>query len=266
MKKALVNSLPKAGTNLIAKCLLLFGYVEKGSIASSLVLGKSWSASIRRVAWAPFRAGYIIGIDSPVEIAKGVIQRKLSRISDGSFITAHVGYTADLLYDVRQMGFAPVLIIRDPRAVLASFVPFVLSQKKHPFHRALSEMKPEERFLAVLSGAFNNHGVLQPLKVRCMALDPWLESKDVLIIRFEDLVGSSGNASDELQEKSLLKLCDYLCIPKDRIPYAKKNLFGEGRHTFRKGNIDSWKEEIPGNVQDVINIEMKDVLQRWGYK
>ena len=34
MKKIFINSLPKAGTNLLAKCLDLFGYHKSGHLGS----------------------------------------------------------------------------------------------------------------------------------------------------------------------------------------------------------------------------------------
>ena len=80
MNKVFVNSLPKAGTHLLAKCLELFGYSWKGHLGSDNVLGKRWIAIVRRVQYMSMSQGYIVGIDSPTEIAKEPMDRFFDKI------------------------------------------------------------------------------------------------------------------------------------------------------------------------------------------
>ena len=265
MRKAFFNSLPKSGTNLVAKCLELFGYTQAGGLASSIVLSNHFRSKVRRMLWRSVEQGYLIGIDTPVEIARRPIDRNLSKVSDNMFIFGHLGYTADILVKVRDMGFALILIIRDPRAVLNSFVYYVVKNKSHVLHKAFCEMSVEERYLAALQGHFSGTATLQSMRVRCKALDPWLESDDVLKLQFEGLVGAKGGSSDELQRQTLAKICEHLAISKTKIDEVAQNLHGPGRVTFRKGQIDSWKEEIPASVASLVNEQLADILGVWVY-
>lgn len=265
MKKAFVNSLPKSGTNLVGKCLELFDYKQLSGFASSQVLSNSWKSKVRRVLWHPSSHGYIIGIDTPVEVSRRIIDKRLARAGDATFVFGHIGYTTDLLYRVQQMGFEPFVMLRDPRAVLNSFVHYAVSNTRHVLHEDFLAMSLEERYLAALRGFYNGKASLQPMAVRCNALDPWVNSKDVQLLQFERLVGNKGGGSDEQQRETLEILCDKLDIDKAGIDRVMTELHGPGRSTFRKGQIDSWKEETPAELHDVINEELADILPAWGY-
>ncbi len=265
MKKAFVNSLPKSGTNLIGKCLELFDYKQLSGFGSSEVLADSWKSKVRRVLWRPSAHGYIIGLDTPVEVSRRIIDKKLAMASDGTFLFGHLGYTTDLLYRVQQMGFEPFVMLRDPRAVLNSFVHYVATNKLHVLHKEFLAMSIEERYLAALHGFFDGTASLQPMKVRCSALQPWIESESVQLLQFEKLVGEKGGGSNEQQQQTLEVLCDTLAIDRSGIERVMSELHGPGRPTFRKGKIDSWEEETPAELHDVINEELSDILPAWGY-
>ena len=265
MRKTFVNSLPKAGTNLVAKCLQLFGYSDKGVIASSLVLNNTIRAKIGRLVLRPFKQGYIIGIDMPVELSRYQIDKKLNKLGDSMFLVGHLGYTADLLYKIKELGFSPIVIIRDPRAVVNSFVHFVRNLKTHPLYETFNSMTEKDNFMLTVNGMFRGNVNLQPFRIRCMSLDPWLNANGVFKVKFEDLIGSKGGGSDEIQREVLNSICDWLNIPKEKINYVVDNLFGPGRHSFRKGSIDSWKDEIPKGIISLIENEMQDILKKWNY-
>lgn len=267
MKSAFINSLPKAGTNLLAKCLQLFGYEERGHLGAGRLIDRRWLYAARRVLWRPRRQGYLIGVDSPIEVARRPVDRMIRRVAsrDGGFMTAHVGYTLDLVHRVEAAGVAPILMLRDPRAVLASFVPYVMKQRTHSVHAALAALGDEERYAAALTGFFGGRATLQPLSVRCQALECWRRSERVLTVRFEDIIGPEGGGSAEARRATLERLCERLDIDASRIDAVARDLFGPGRATFRKGRIDSWKTEIPESVQGRFAEEIGDILEAWEY-
>lgn len=240
MRKILVNSLPKAGTNLVAKALLLFGFKEQSSIGAQMVLAKRPQSMLRRITAFSFHQGYLVGIDTPVEIARKAIDSMLESTPSGCFRNAHIGYTHDILHRANELGYAMILVIRDPRAVLASFVHFVLDRNTHVLHNDFVKMSNEERYLGALYGVFSDKAGLQPLNTRCRALDPWFESDQVCTVHFEDLVGPRGGGSTEAQNKVLHQIRDWTEAEKSPEDVVDK-LFGAGRHTFRRGLIDSWK-------------------------
>jgi len=265
LKKAFINSLPKSGTNLLVKCLLLFGYRERGHLSAGTVLDKKVRAYIRRILWKPRGPGYLLGINSPIEVRKSPIDAILRKVKDGQFLSGHVGYRQDLLDEILNAGFISIQVIRDPRAVLASFVPYVLGDQKHFLHTIFQSLSHEERYKAALDGITANGLTLKPLREYCLALDPWLDSKEVHTIRFEDIVGDQGGGSDTQRIQVLEHLAEVLGLPGDRITEVAENLYGPGRHTFRKGKIDSWKEEIPPDMLEHISVEVAGVLKKWGY-
>lgn len=265
MKKAFVNSLPKSGTNLLAKCLLLFGYKERAHLSAGSVLDKKPRSLMRRILWRPASKNYLIGINSPIEVRRSPIDSILRKVKEGEFLTAHVGYRSDLLESVLELGFTPIQVIRDPRAVLASFVPYVLKDGGHFLHNTFKRLPHFERFEVVLDGISVNGTALAPLRTCCLALDPWVNSEKVICIKFEEIVGAQGGGSDRKRVQVLEQLASRLGLPKDHIPQVSDNLYGPGRHTFRKGKIDSWRDEILVELLEPIAQELGEILDRWGY-
>ncbi|MFK7846883.1 MAG: sulfotransferase domain-containing protein [Rhodothermales bacterium] len=265
MRKAFINSLPKSGTHLTAKCLKLMGYSELDHLGSAQVISPSMLSKFRRMAWYPFSQGYLLGIDTPVEVSKRIVRNRLKKGKPNTFFTAHVGYSTALLDAILEHGIAPIVVHRDPRAVLVSFVHYVTKLKEHVLHSEFKDLSEEQKFQYVLEGHRFKKAYLEPLRTRCLALDGWLSSDQVLKIRFEDLVGSKGGGTIESQEQTVSNLCQWLEIPESKSTGVADELFGPGRHTFRKGQVDSWRNELSDENIKLLEDKLGDVLQRWGY-
>ena len=106
---------------------------------------------------------------------------------------------------------------------------------------------------------------LQPLKDRCLSMQSWIRDDYVFNLRFEDLVGSQGGGDNKIQKKTIVRLFDYLNISTCSVDYLTKELFGPGKHTFRSGQIHSWKEEIPLSLREEVSKELACVIDSWGY-
>ena len=265
MRKAFINSLPKSGTHLTAKCLKLMGYAELDHLGSAQVISPSTLSKLRRLAWYPFNQGYLLGIDTPVEVSKRIVHNRLKKGRPHTFFTAHVGYSTALLDAVRKHDIKPIVVYRDPRAVLVSFVHYVTKLKEHVLHSEFKDLSEELKFQYVLKGHRFTKAYLEPLRTRCLALDGWLSSDHVLKIRFEDLVGAKGGGTVESQEETIANLCRWLEIPDSKAEGVADTLFGPGRHTFRKGQIDSWRNEMSDENIKLVEERLGDVLKRWGY-
>ncbi len=269
MKRVFVNSLPKSGTNLVAKCLLLFGYKECGHVGAGSILAANWRSRLRRVLWQTGVAndnGYSIGIHRPTLIRKWPIDLQLSRLKPDQFISAHVGFSDELLNSVVEREIRPLQVLRDPRAVLASFVPYVLKEKSHFLHQAFHQMQPEQRFEAALLGGQIGAFDVQSMRAYCFALSPWVNHDRTLVVQFERMVGKAGGGSDAEMNTLLQFLSSELDVPEAKIVLAAERLHGPGRHTFRKGHIDSWRSEIPAHIIELANTELAEVLDTWGYQ
>jgi hypothetical protein len=266
VNKVLVNSLPKSGTHLAAHCLELFGFNSIGHISSRIVLRNDWQTKIRRILFNPLSNGYIVGVDSPIEISRWIIDKRLNAGKKGTYITSHVGYTDLILNKSLQLNYKPLLIIRDPRAVLNSFVHYVSTETEHSLFNEFNKLTEAEKFRKALNGFCSDTKQLQSIYTRCLAVESWRKNNLVLTVKFEDLIGAQGGGSDIFQKKVLNKICEFVGGDERKIENVANNLFGSKDMTFRKGKVDSWKREIPHDLHHRINMELEDILSIWGYK
>lgn len=257
--------MPKSGTNLLAKCLLLFGYTEKGHLSTGTVLDNRPGALYKRLFWRTRKQGYVLGVNSPVEVRRRPVDAMLRSVRENQFISGHVGYRRDLLDAILEQGFVPIQVIRDPRAVLASFVPYVLEDTSHFLHSVFKSLPHDERYMAVLDGIARDGLIQRPLRACCLALDPWVENEKAYTIKFEDIVGGKGGGSDIRRMEVLGEIAATLNIPDPDIQRVSDELYGPGRHTFRKGKVDTWKDEIPPKILARLHGELGDILDKWGY-
>ncbi|MHA2358189.1 MAG: sulfotransferase domain-containing protein [Candidatus Heimdallarchaeaceae archaeon] len=265
MKKVFINSLPKSGTNLIAKALDLFGFHHAHNLDSGLFLRDKWQNRVRRLLNRPRKQGYIIGINHPIEISRSSVDRILQKTQTGEYITAHVGFSEDVLLKALELDFKTIQMIRDPRAIAASYVPYVAKTKSNPLFKEFSQKSKEEQYRIVLEGFQGKNISKQTLYTSCLSVEPWINSEDTLVVKFEDIVGEKGGGNNEIQREVLEKISLHIDAPKDKIDQVIENIFGPGRHTFRKGKIDSWKEEIPKDIQKAMTTQLEPILKKWNY-
>ena len=96
---------------------------------------------------------------------------------------------------------------------------------------------------------------------------PWIGDPNVVILRFEEIVGPSGGGKLKIQQKAIVKLANALglVVTTPKLKEITDNLFGTNAgpplpSTFHSGQIGSWKHcytdehkrlfnEIWGNAQ-----------------
>jgi hypothetical protein len=261
-----INSIPKSGTNLVIRCLELLGMKERGHIGSAYLLGPNLRHKITRIVSYPFSSGYLVGIILKAEMNRFYINRKLKRVRNNEFVSGHVGYTDKLLNRILELDYKTIHIIRDPRAVIASQVPFILSTSRHPLNKMFNRIEKKQCYEKIFRGDSSKKFNLQSIKTQYEAIKIWTESKETLIIKFEDLIGSSGGGSDEIQRETIADICNHIGISTKNIDYVIENLFGSKSRTFRKGRIDSWKDEIPIELLAEIDKELESIIENFGYK
>lgn len=266
MHKAFVNSLPKSGTNLVIKALLMMGMREGFHLSAGLVRARTLVSTVRRVVWHPVGQSYRVGIDTPVDVARWPIDARLQRLEAGAFGSGHLGYTRVLLDEIKSHGIRPILMTRDPRAVLVSGIDYILHQPHHALHRGFSSLEHHVQIRRMLLGGDIGGVELRSLHERCTALAPWLEDRQVLRLRFEDLVGSRGGGSDVRQRESLTRLAECLGVETAIVDDVAAGLWGPGRATFRQGTIEGWRDGIPAEMLADITAELRPVLLAWGYE
>jgi len=129
-------------------------------------------------------------------------------------------------------------VLRDPRAVICS----MMKSTFYPFATSLDD------------------AILQ-CETCHKAIRPFLGEKNLLTVRYEALISNTA--------KELGGVLDFVELPKDYV----QTQVAENRNTskvavdgvFRKGKVDSYKEELtPNQIRD-IEKELKGILKAGGY-
>ena len=62
-------------------------------------------------------------------------------------------------------------------------------------------------------------------------------------VHFENLIGSKGGGSDDVQAQEILKMAEHLRIElsPEKLAHVQKELFGNSR-TFRQGKTGGWQQ------------------------
>jgi hypothetical protein len=270
LPKVIINSLPKSGTHLVAKLLDLAGMKDCRVVFDRQVLiGRSWlEKNVKNLSRTDGRE-IVMGIDMPLAVPTRFVEEKFAAVKAGEYVKAHTGYTTAVIRLAQRFEMKPVVVVRDPRDVIISFVHFVLENRKHPLFKTLNAFKEREKCIdAAIDGGFFDGIYLENIRARCHSLDPWLDTPGIPVVRFEDLIGSKGKGSDAVQHSSIKRILDYIGLEKSdaELDEIAANLHGPGRVTFRKGVIGESKKEMSPTQLQRADAVLGDIYERWGYQ
>jgi hypothetical protein len=244
--RIVANSIPKSGTNLLARLLTLLGFEQTSEmgIRSRLVAGPF--SPVRKLLRARSKEKVTIGVVSPQRIDRRWLERRLSRVRDGYFVTAHCVYSPELasLFAGEQM--RAVCILRDPRDVAVSQMHYIKQRKEHFAHEAFLQLPSDhERLLHSIRGGELGGRRLQSLDERYRQFLGWQDDDNAMMVKFEDLVGPKGGGSAETQRRTVERVARYVGLEPDErmMRTVEENIFGVS-NTFRKGQIGGWREEF----------------------
>jgi hypothetical protein len=289
-QNVLVNSLPKSGTHLLEKALMVLGGAARENSRSFVTratdkIGLTPPPFLdRRTAgrWGRLR-GYgnrdqridhtdvPVGVFSPYFIPRSAFEVWLRNRPLSAFGKAHVPFspTAMLACDATQT--KTITILRDPRAVAASMIPYVLDARNwnhylRPFYDTLTE---EERVDFTIHGGYANPPGL-PVKSLNDAFESvlnWDQHDATLIVTFEDLVGPQGGGTIHAQSACLEAIAAHLEIPMSKDLKSKmEQVFDPSSPTFRGGRIDAWRDRLTAGQIARIEASIDPALmQRAGY-
>lgn len=190
-------------------------------------------------------------------------------------IFSHAPHNDDLAQFVLDNNYKGILMIRDPRDQAVSFVHFAQKSMKVwdiicslPFNEALTRwitdasiMKGKGKFHDPL---LDNLGTISDFYHQYLL---WTDQPNFYVARFENLVGTQGGGSDELQRQELINIAHHLGIEAtpEIFEKIKDNLFGRSR-TFRKGQIGSWRKTFTDEHKKLFKEIAGDLLIDLGYE
>ena len=264
--RVVANSIPKSGTHLLDRLLVLLGFkLVEGGIRSHLVAGPL--SPIRRLVRGRGEK-VIIGVVSPQLISRRWLRRRLTKVPDGCFVNAHCIYTPELASLFREEGMKTVCILRDPRDVAVSQMHHIKQRGQHFAHEAFIALPSDhERLLvSICGGELGGHQLL-PLDERYRRFVGWEQDRGTVLVKFEDLVGLKGGGSAEVQRQAVGRVAAHVDISVNErtMRRVEEQLFGVGP-TFRKGQIGGWREEFSPEHEQAIKERAGSLLVELGYE
>jgi hypothetical protein len=171
--------------------------------------------------------------------------------------------------DYIESDFKKVVLIRDPKDAIISFVNWVKKDKKwghwtpQLFIDFYNSLDLNQRIdLAIL---FPDQ--YMGLKFFYEQSIRWINS-GAFVVRFEDIVGEDGNGNHDTQRDTIANLAAYLDIDinDEKLDYICENLFGDNAGTFDKGLVGSWKSTFNASNKKLIDQEFSHILPILGYE
>lgn len=238
--KVLMNSLPKSGTNLLETALSYFPLLRHhGDITISTHKFKSEAHLIA----------------------------KIESLSRGQYAPAHVNYSPKVAEAIHRCRIRNLLVIRDPRDVCISHEKYVThidkAHRAHEFFKSLPD--DNARLLATIYGEKKQ---VEPIRDLLLNFAGWFHDSNTLIVRFEDLVGADGGGDEKKQLTAIQQVANHLNIPlsESQIQQIAKNTFSTNSSTFRKGQINVWRETLKPEHKNAFKETIQDLLELYGYE
>ena len=247
--RILVNSIPKAGTHLLTSELSRIDGLQN----SRMHLLNSDIVSDRRDSSA----------NPAMDIA--AIERQIAKVRGGQYFSAHLPWSSAFEEMLAKHDIATVFVLRDPRDVLASRYHYIMGLKRHRLHPFLADPARTEleRYRLLIDG---HHGdpYLRPMNEMLLQFAPWTDSERTLTVTFEALVGARGGGDDAVKNAALLQIARYCGIDEQNIP---QDIAGPPAKTatLRKGKSGTWREELPAEIQALVEDRCGTILRRLGY-
>lgn len=234
-----MNSIPKAGTNLLETCLNRFPL-------------------LRNAGYSTLRGWQFID---------DVTLKKIRNIKRGQFFSAHLPAHAPLLSLMKNEDIKVLLMIRDPRDIVVSHFKYVTSiDTTHRTHKYFASLPDDDsRLMATICGV---EGLVSPIDEVLSKFEEWLDRENVLVVRFEDLIGSQGGGNNSKQLQVVNSIARHLGIKLDdkHTQEISENVYSTKTMTFRSGKIGNWRKFFKDKHINVFKERAGELLVKYGYE
>lgn len=244
-----ILTIPKSGTHLLIKFLYMVN-----------IKTKLMPRAFRQLAWSDFPGDHEGAVVLPEEF-----EARMSLFKERQFVAiAHTNFSKVYKeFIARHPEYILILQIRDLRDILVSEVYFQWDR----FEELLGPSTFDQKltYLLRLHLEKTKTGIL-PIYRYAEEACSWMNNENVLICRFEDLVGEMGGGSCIQQENQILSLISMLglTLSEEKLKTITSSLFGVEEAprkitwTFRKGEIGTWKDHFkPSHI--------KEFNKEWGH-
>ena len=192
----------------------------------------------------------------------------LQRTPTGVIGWGYVDATFENASFLTSAGRVNYFIYRDPRDMLVSQVFFETDMhEEHGMHDYYNSLPDFSARLNVAITGIDRDGLkMVSVKQRYEGVFQWLEQKNVMCIRFEDLINN--------REATLMSMLDEVektgyKIPTPRekaLPILVEAIQPKKSHTFRSGKTGGWTQHFTGAHKKLFKDVTGDLLVRLGYE
>lgn len=199
--------------------------------------------------------------------------RRLMKLRPGQYVSTHMPFNDEFAELIEKRGIRHVILIRDPRDVVLSFMRYVTyKDKTHRLHEYMAALSDDdERLMHCIQGVdvviSGDHLYLHDVAEDFERYSRWADQPGTLALRFEDLIGPKGGGSLASQTRSVRALIDFagFTLSDEEVLTLANGSFGRGS-TFNKGRIGSWCTAFKPEHKTAFKRLANHHLIRWGYE
>jgi len=199
---------------------------------------------------------------------KEEILDEIKRVPNGVIGWGYVEATEENVSFLTEAGRVNYFIYRDPRDMLVSQVFFATDMHEehgmHEYYNSLPDFG--ERLKVAITGIDKDGLKMVSVKQRYEGVFQWLEQKNVMCIRFEDLINNRDatlNAMLDEVEKTGYKIP----TPREQaLSILIEAIQPKKSHTFRSGKTGGWKEHFTEEHKSLFKDVAGDLVMRLGYE
>ena len=199
---------------------------------------------------------------------KEEILGELENLPSGVIGWGYVEATKENVSFLTEAGRVNYFIYRDPRDLLVSQVFFATDMyEEHGMHAYYNSLPNFGARLNVAIKGIDTDGLkMVSVKQRYEGVFQWLEQKNVMCIRFEDLINNRDatlNAMLDEVEKTSYKIP----TPREKaLSVLVEAIQPKKSHTFRSGKTGGWREFFTDEHKKLFRDVAGDLLVRLGYE
>ena len=199
---------------------------------------------------------------------KEEILADLKRVPDGVIGWGYLEATRENVSFLTAAGRVNYFIYRDPRDMLISQVFFATDMHEehgmHGYYNSLPDFG--ERLRVAITGIDRDGLYMVNVAQRYEGVFQWLEQKNVMCVRFEDLINNRDITLNAMLDE-VEKTGYTIPIPREQaISLLADAIQSKKSRTFRSGKTGAWREHFTEEHKDLFKDVAGNLLVRLGYE
>jgi hypothetical protein len=175
-----------------------------------------------------------------------------------------------LEFTLHEYDFHHLLLLRDPRDLVVSFVHFVQKDPRHEYHEFFKGLADEqERLIATITGfAAGSRSARPSIADVYRGFLAWQGRADVLTVRYESLIGAQGGSSEQSRISEVDRIAEFVNRRLSEAERAKVlgGMYSSKSMTFRAGRRGDWRASFTQRAIAAFKEAAPDLLGEAGYE